>query len=94
MNLERFIAKRLIGSKSYKSSISAPIIKIAIVAIAVGVIMMLIAFATGLGLQNKIRDKISAFNGHITISNFDNNNAKVSLNLYLKIKTFTQNLRV
>ena len=88
MNLERFIAKRLIGSKSYKSSISAPIIKIAIVAIAVGVIMMLIAFATGLGLQNKIRDKISAFNGHITISNFDNNNAKVSLKPISKNQDF------
>ncbi|WP_041240832.1 ABC transporter permease [Croceibacter atlanticus] len=88
MNLERFIAKRLIGSKSYKSSISAPIIKIAIVAIAVGVIMMLIAFATGLGLQNKIRDKISAFNGHITISNFDNNNTKVSLKPISKNQDF------
>ena len=35
--------------------------------------MMLIAFATGLGLQNKIRDKIAAFNGHITISEFTSN---------------------
>lgn len=41
---------------------------------------MLIAFATGLGLQIKIREKISAFNGHVTISNYDNNNAKVSIN--------------
>ena len=88
MNLERFIAKRLIGTKSYKSSISAPIIKIAIIAIAVGVIMMLIAFATGLGLQIKIREKISAFNGHITISNYDNNNAKVSINPISKSQDF------
>ena len=42
-------------------------------AISIGVIMMLIAFATGLGLQNKIRDKIAAFNGHITISEFTSN---------------------
>jgi len=34
---------------------------------------MLIAFATGLGLQNKIRDKIAAFNGHITITEFTSN---------------------
>ncbi len=79
MNLEFFIAKRLISAKQHKSSISAPIIKIAIVAIAIGVIMMLIAFATGLGLQKKIREKMSAFTGHISISNYDNNNSQISL---------------
>ncbi|MCY2687497.1 ABC transporter permease [Salinimicrobium sp. TH3] len=79
MNLEFFIAKRLISSKQHKSSISAPIIKIAIVAIALGVIMMLVAFATGIGLQQKIREKMSAFTGHITISSYDNNNSQVSL---------------
>ncbi|MFD0976251.1 ABC transporter permease [Salinimicrobium gaetbulicola] len=79
MNLEFFIARRLISAKQHKSSISAPIIKIAIVAIAIGVIMMLVAFATGIGLQQKIREKMSAFTGHITISNYDNNNSQVSL---------------
>ncbi|SOC80965.1 lipoprotein-releasing system permease protein [Salinimicrobium sediminis] len=79
MDLEFFIAKRLVSSKQHKSSISAPIIKIAIVAIAIGVIMMLVAFATGIGLQQKIREKMSAFTGHITISSYDNNNSQVSL---------------
>ncbi|WP_424494619.1 ABC transporter permease [Salinimicrobium sp. GXAS 041] len=79
MNLEFFIARRLIGAKQHKSSISAPIIKIAIIAIAIGVIMMLIAFATGIGLQEKIREKMSAFTGHISITNYDNNNSEVSL---------------
>ncbi len=36
---------------------------------------MLISIATGLGLQHKIRDKISGLNGHIIISNFNQNNA-------------------
>jgi lipoprotein-releasing system permease protein len=79
LNLEFFIAKRLISAKQHKSSISAPIIKIAIVAIAIGVIMMLVAFATGIGLQEKIREKMSAFTGHVTISSYDNNNSQVSL---------------
>lgn len=73
MNFEYFIAKRIITSKDRKSSISAPIIKIAITAIAIGVIMMLISIATGIGLQQKIREKISAFNGDIIISYFDTN---------------------
>jgi lipoprotein-releasing system permease protein len=79
LNFEFFIAKRLISTKKYKSSISAPIIKIAIAAIAIGVIMMLVSFATGMGLQKKIRDKIAAFNGHILIESYDNNSSQVSL---------------
>ncbi|MET3030790.1 ABC transporter permease [Flavobacterium johnsoniae] len=79
MNLEYFIAKRLITVKDYKSSISAPIIKIAISAIAIGIIMMIVSVATGIGLQQKIREKVSAFNGQIIISNYDNNNSEITL---------------
>ncbi|RKR12456.1 lipoprotein-releasing system permease protein [Maribacter vaceletii] len=79
MNLEYFIAKRLIKGKEHKISISAPIIKIAIAAISLGVIMMLIAIATGVGLKHKIREKITAFNGHIQIYNYDNNASEVSV---------------
>ena len=76
MNYEYFLAKRIIGNKSYKSSVSAPIIKIGIVAIAISIIVMLIAIATGIGLEHKIRDKAVAFNGHISISNFDSNESE------------------
>lgn len=79
MNLELFIAKRLIRGKEHKISISAPIIKIAITAIAIGVVMMLIAIATGVGLKYKIREKIAIFNGHIQIYNYDNNHSDVSV---------------
>ncbi|WP_281637239.1 ABC transporter permease [Flavobacterium marginilacus] len=79
MNLEYFIAKRLITAKDYKSSISAPIINIAISAIAIGMVMMIVSVATGIGLQNKIREKIAAFNGHIIISNYDNNQSEITL---------------
>ena len=79
MNYELFIAKRIIAAKKYKSSISSPIIKIAIIAIALGLIIMMIAIATGIGLQEKIREKIAGFNGHIQITNFDNNNSEITL---------------
>lgn len=79
MNYEYFIAKRIISSKSYKSSVSAPIIKIGTAAIAIGVVVMMIAIATGLGLQKKIRDKMVSFNGHIIISQFSNNQSEESL---------------
>jgi len=78
LNYELFIAKRIIAGKKYKNSISSPIIKIAITAIALGIIIMLIAVATGLGLQYKIRDKMAGFKGHVQIVNYDNNNSDVS----------------
>lgn len=94
MNYEFFIAKRIIGSKSYKSSVSAPIIKIGITAIAVGIVVMLIAIATGLGLQKKVREKVIAFNGHLVIENYDSNNSNESVlpisseqNFYPEFKT-------
>jgi lipoprotein-releasing system permease protein len=88
LNLEYFIAKRLITAKDYKSSISSPIIKIAISAIAIGMIMMIVSVATGIGLQQKIREKVSAFNGHIIISNYDNNQSEVTLTPISKNQDF------
>ena len=78
MNYELFIAKRIIAGKEHKSSISSPIIKIAIVAITLGIAIMLVSVAVSSGFQQKIRDKIAGFKGHIQISNYDNNNSDVS----------------
>ncbi|HFS67616.1 MAG TPA: ABC transporter permease [Flavobacteriia bacterium] len=78
MNYELFIAKRIIANKKDKSSISSPIIKIAILAIALGMIVMLISVATGLGLKYKIRDKISGLNGHIILQKFNQSDAENS----------------
>lgn len=93
MNLEYFIAKRLITAKNNKSSISAPIIKIAISAIAIGIIMMMVSVATGIGLQQKIREKVSAFNGQIIISNYDNNNSDITLIPISKKQDFYPNFK-
>lgn len=48
-------------------------------AIAIGMVMMIASVATGVGLQQKIRQKVSAFNGHIIISNYDDNQSEVSI---------------
>ncbi|EKY12512.1 hypothetical protein HMPREF9073_02698 [Capnocytophaga sp. oral taxon 326 str. F0382] len=73
LNVEYFIAKRVIFSKGDKGTISSPIIKMAIAAIAVGMVMMLIAIATGIGLQQKIREKLVVFHGHIQIFDYGSN---------------------
>ncbi len=79
VNLEYFIANRVQSSTAYKNSVSAPIIKIAIAAIAIGIVVMLIAVATSIGLQDKIKEKVSAFNGHIAIQRFDRNNSMTTV---------------
>jgi lipoprotein-releasing system permease protein len=79
LKFEFFIARRMMSSKHYKSSVSAPIIKIGIGAIALGMIVMLISVATSAGLQREIRNKIIAYKGHITISHFDGNRSDESL---------------
>lgn len=78
----------MITAKDHKSSISAPIIKIAIAAIAIGMVMMIVSVATGIGLQQKIREKVSAFNGHIIISNYDNNQSEATLTPIAKDQEF------
>lgn len=93
MNYELFIAKRIIKAKSNASSISSPIIKIAVIAIALGIVIMMIAIATGLGLQQKIREKLSGFNGHIQITNFDNNYSNITLEPISKKQDFYPNFK-
>ena len=88
MNYEFFIAKRIIAAKRSKNSVSSPIIKISILAISIGVIVMLFSVATGVGLQKKIKEKISGFNGDIQISNYDANNSKVTVTPVSKNQDF------
>lgn len=79
MNFEYFLAQRLQQNKFNRKKTSSAILKIAIVAIAISLVMMLVSIATGLGLQQKIREKVVAFSGHITISSFENNQSESSL---------------
>jgi len=50
--------------------------------------MMLVSIATGIGLQKKIREKVSAFNGDIIITNFDTNFSNDSQNPISKDQPF------
>lgn len=72
MNFEHFLSKRILNTKPYKNSISAPIIKIGVIAIAIGMIVMIISVGVGYGMQKEIKDKISSFESHITIQSFNN----------------------
>lgn len=73
MNLEFFIAKRLLGEKDKSKSFSRPIIKIAIVGIALGVSVMILSLAIVTGFKKEIRNKVIGFGSHIQIINYDSN---------------------
>ena len=62
-----------------KNSISNRIINIAIIAVSISVAIIIIAISTGKGLQEKIKSKTEAFNGHIYISPFENNESQISV---------------
>ena len=74
------MTKKIIDAKPYKNSISAPIIKIGVLAISISVLVMIISVAVGLGMQNEIKDKISTIEGHITITSFQNISNENSIN--------------
>jgi len=62
-----------------KNSISNRIINIAIIAVSIGVTIIITAISTGKGLQEKIKSKTVAFNGHISITPFENNESQISV---------------
>ena len=63
----------------HKGNVSAQIIKIAKIAVALGMSMILIAVATGKGLQKEIQKKTVAFNGHLLVAPFENSESWISV---------------
>jgi len=73
MNIEYFIAKR-IHFRQDRKNVSRPAVRIAILGIAIGLNVMLVAMSVVLGFKQEIRNKTIGFGGHIQITNFDSNN--------------------
>ena len=91
MNVEYFIAKRLFTAKEENKSYTKPILRIAILAIALSVAVMLLSVMVVTGFKNDISDKIIGFGSHITISSFSDNQSyetepiQISDSLYTSI---------
>ncbi|NTV83696.1 MAG: ABC transporter permease, partial [Bacteroidales bacterium] len=73
VNLPVFLANRLNGKD--KENLSGPVIRIAVVTIALGLAVMIIAVAVLIGFQTEIRNKVIGFSAHIRIDNFDANSS-------------------
>ena len=73
MNIERFIAKRIIRDTEGANQLSRPIVKISVLGIALGMAVMILSVAVVTGFQKEVRNKLIGFDAHIRITNYDNN---------------------
>ena len=70
MNVEYFIAKKLFTAKEENNSYTKPILRIAILAIALSISVMLISIMVVTGFKKDISSKIVGFGSHITLTSF------------------------
>lgn len=73
MNVELFIARRLLNTKGAKS-VSIPIVRIALIGIVLGVVVMLLSLFITSGFKREITDKLSGFFSDIEISSYATEN--------------------
>jgi len=71
MNFELFITRHIIDRD--KENLSRPAIRIGIISIALGLAVMIVAMSILTGFQREIRNKVSGFAAHITITSYDFN---------------------
>ena len=73
MNSSIFIAKRLFTAKENNNNYTRPIIRIAILAIAISVAVMILSVFILSGFKDNISSKVIGFGSHIKITKFNNN---------------------
>ncbi|MDG1475985.1 MAG: FtsX-like permease family protein [Vicingaceae bacterium] len=84
MNLEYFISKNIIKGDSHSKKITKPIIRISIIAIALGLIVMIVALSIVGGFQREIRNKVIGFGSHVQITSYDSQNTYEASPISLK----------
>lgn len=72
MSFEYYIAKRIHFQQGRKN-ISRPAVRIATIAIALGLAVMIIALSVVLGFKQQIRNKTIGFGGHIQVTSYESN---------------------
>ena len=73
MSYELFLVNRIIKKKYVKRHIYSIIVNIAIGTIAIGIAIINISVSTGVGLQKEIKNNISNYQGHMSITSYDRN---------------------
>ncbi len=69
VNFERFIAIKTLKPEG----LARPIARVAVISIALGLSVMIVAVAIVTGFQKQIREKVIGFGGHIQITEYNSN---------------------
>ena len=70
MSYEYYIARRLFADTSGQRQVSRPAVKIAIVGIAVGLAVMLLAVAIVLGFKHQVEENVMGLSAHIQVTGY------------------------
>lgn len=73
MNLALFIANRIRKGNVTGKVLSGPVVKVATLGVALGMAVMIISVAVGLGFKKEVREKVIGFGGHIQVMSYDYN---------------------
>ena len=68
-----FIARRIFQNKEGEKNISPPAVRVAVISIALGLVVMILAVTIVVGFKKEVRNKVIGFGSHIQITNFDSN---------------------
>lgn len=71
MSLSLFLARRIYRNSEPGKQVSRPAVLIAMIGIALGLAVMIIAVSVIVGFKSEVRDKIVGFGAHVQISNLD-----------------------
>lgn len=66
-----FIARRIYRSEEGGKRVSRPAVLIAMVGVALGLAVMILAVAIVTGFKSEVKGKVTGFGSHIQITNFD-----------------------
>ncbi len=73
MSYETFIAERFLQGTVKNKRLKQPVIRLAIISVALGVSVMILAVMIVTGFKNQITQKVACFAAHIRINGFESN---------------------
>jgi lipoprotein-releasing system permease protein len=86
VNIEFYIAKRLIFNKVREQRSLRPIMRLSVVSVALSVAVMIVTMSVLIGFKQQITEKVTGFLSHIQITNYDGNSSyetnPIDKNLY------------
>lgn len=69
MRFAYYIAQKLRGKNN--ASFSRTVVRLAIIAVSISILVVILSFGILFGFKKEIREKVSGYAGHISISNFE-----------------------